>query len=57
MENGCTKVIIDVRGNPGGDSNACLRILEALGMREPYYGSVIRFSKEAKEQGGVPIDE
>lgn len=56
VENGCTKVIIDVRGNMGGDSNACLRILEAMGMREPYYGSVIRFSKEAKEQGGVPID-
>lgn len=49
---GCNKVIIDVRGNGGGNSNACERLLEAMDMKAPQYDMVIRYSKEAKEQRG-----
>ena len=49
---GCNKVIIDVRENGGGNSQACTRLLEAMGMEAPQYDMVIRYSKEAKEQRG-----
>ncbi len=47
---GTNKVIIDVRDNPGGNSEVCLAILNALGMKPGEYGRVIRFSKPASEQ-------
>lgn len=52
VEEGCTKVIIDVRENGGGNSNACERLLEAMSMEAPQYDMVIRYSKDAKEQRG-----
>lgn len=52
VANGCTKVIIDARGNGGGSSNACERLLNAMGMRAPSYGMLVRYSPEAKEQVG-----
>lgn len=52
VEQGCTKVIIDARGNGGGSSNACERLLEAMGMKAPSYGMLVRYSQEAKEQVG-----
>ena len=52
VEQGCTKVIIDARGNGGGSSNACERLLEAMGMKAPTYGMLVRYSQEAKEQVG-----
>ncbi len=52
VEEGCTKVIIDVRENGGGNSNACVRLLEAMDMKAPQYDMVIRYSKDAKEQRG-----
>lgn len=52
VENGCTKVIIDARGNGGGTSNACERLLEAMGMKAPAYGTLLRYSPAAKEQKG-----
>ena len=52
VRNGCSKVIIDARGNPGGSSNACERLLRAMGMSAPQYGMLIRYSEEAKEQKG-----
>lgn len=52
VENGCTKVIIDARGNGGGSSNACERLLNAMGMKAPRYGMLVRYSQEAKEQVG-----
>ncbi len=52
VDEGCTKVIIDVRENGGGSSNACERLLEAMDMKAPQYNMVIRYSKEAKEQRG-----
>ncbi|MBR2718175.1 MAG: hypothetical protein IKB78_02625 [Clostridia bacterium] len=52
VEQGCTKVIIDARGNGGGSSNACERLLNAMGMKAPSYGMLVRYSQEAKEQVG-----
>jgi len=52
VEEGCTKIIIDVRENGGGNSNACVRLLEAMDMKAPQYDMVIRYSKDAKEQRG-----
>ena len=52
IKEGCNKVIIDVRGNGGGNSLACTRLLEAMGMKAPQYDMVIRYSKAAKEQRG-----
>ncbi len=52
VNNGCTKVIIDARGNGGGSSNACERLLNAMGMKAPSYGMLVRYSPEAKEQRG-----
>ena len=52
INQGCDKVIIDVRGNGGGNSNACVRLLDAMEMEPPQYGMFIRYSPEAKEQVG-----
>jgi len=52
VANGCTKVIIDARGNGGGSSNACERLLNAMGMKAPSYGMLVRYSPEAKQQVG-----
>lgn len=52
VDSGCTKVIIDVRGNGGGSSNACERLLNAMGMKAPTYGMLVRYSQQAKEQVG-----
>lgn len=52
VEEGCTKVIIDVRENGGGNSDACVRLLEAMDMKAPQYDMVIRYSEDAKEQRG-----
>lgn len=56
VKNGCTKVIIDVRGNGGGDSNAGLELLKAMGMEPPEYSMVIRWSEELLEQRGNPLE-
>lgn len=52
VKKGCNKIIIDVRNNGGGDSNTCTELLEAMGMKAPKYGMIIRYSKEAKRQFG-----
>lgn len=52
VDGGCTKVIIDVRGNGGGSSNACERLLNAMGMKAPSYGMLVRYSQMAQAQKG-----
>lgn len=52
IENGISKVIIDARGNGGGNSVACERLLNAMDMEVPEYDMVIRFSEEAAKQNG-----
>ena len=56
VKQGCNKVIIDARGNGGGNSNACKRLLGAMGMTGPGYDMLIRFSDEASEQVGYLRD-
>jgi C-terminal processing protease CtpA/Prc len=51
LKAGVTKVIIDVRNNPGGDSSACTQLLEAQGMKAPNYGTYIRYSALQKNSG------
>lgn len=52
VQSGTSKVIIDVRGNGGGNSNTCVQLLQALGMEVPSYGVYIRYSPLA--QGTYP---
>lgn len=52
VENGISKVILDARGNGGGNSVACERLLNAMDMKVPEYDTVIRFSEEAARQNG-----
>ena len=52
VKQGCNKVIIDARGNGGGNSKACERLLRAMRMEAPQYSMAIRYSAEAKEQRG-----
>lgn len=54
MKRGMTKVIIDVRDNPGGDSTACKMLLEAMNMEPPQYGLYIRYSPLAQQQRSYP---
>jgi len=49
LEEGCSKVIYDVRGNPGGNSNACLRLLQHMGMLPPNYGWYARLSETSRK--------
>ena len=52
VTHGTGKVIIDVRGNPGGNSDACEQLLNAMGMQPGEYGGVVRFSGPASQQDG-----
>ena len=52
VEADCRKVIIDVRGNGGGNSNACTRLLNAMGMQAPQYDVLVRYSPLARQQRG-----
>lgn len=52
VEADCRKVIIDVRGNGGGNSNACTRLLNAMGMQAPQYDMLVRYSPLAHQQRG-----
>lgn len=53
IREGFTKVIIDVRDNRGGDSEACIKLLKAMGMNPPSYGGYIRYSDLASKQRNV----
>ena len=47
LSSGVSRVIIDVRGNSGGDSSACSQLLAAMGMQPPNYGMYRRKSQLA----------
>lgn len=57
VKDGVKKVILDVRGNGGGDSSTCERLLQALGMSAPSYGGYIQYSPLAQEQRGYDRSE
>lgn len=44
VASGTSKVIIDVRGNGGGNSDTCVQLLNAMGMEAPEYGAYVRYS-------------
>lgn len=48
VREGVKKVVIDVRGNGGGNSDTCVQLLNALGMEAPQYGVYIRYSPLAR---------
>jgi hypothetical protein len=52
VKNGTTKVILDARGNGGGNSKACTRLLAAMDMKPPEYSMFVRYSPEAEKQCG-----
>ena len=49
---GTRNFIVDLRGNPGGDSTAGYRLLRAMGVRVPLHGVIRRMSPLAAEQRG-----
>lgn len=49
VEDGLSKVILDLRGNGGGNSSVGKQILRAMKMQGPNYGSTIRLSDLALE--------
>ena len=53
VANGVTRVIIDVRNNPGGNSNVCTELLKTIGMQAPNYGVYSRESPLAVAQNGT----
>lgn len=57
VKDGTSKVIIDVRGNGGGNSAACEQLLAAMGMAAPSYGGILRYSPLAQEQRGYDVAE
>lgn len=57
LDIGCHKVMIDVRGNPGGNSEACSLILNELGMSVPASTMICRYSSFAIEQRGYEEKE
>lgn len=57
INTGCHKVMIDVRGNPGGDSEACSLLLNELGMSVPDTTVICRYSSFAAEQRGYTEKE
>ena len=44
IEDGINKFIVDLRDNPGGDSTAGSRLLQAMGLAVPHYGVIRRLS-------------
>ena len=57
INTGCHKVMIDARGNPGGDSEACSLLLNELGMSVPDMTVICRYSSFAAEQRGYTEKE
>lgn len=57
VDGGVTRVILDVRGNGGGNSQACQQLLSAVGMEIPQYGSYLRYSPLAQAQRGYQESE
>jgi hypothetical protein len=52
INNNVKNVIVDVRDNPGGNSQACNMILDALNIKPGHFGAIIRFSPLAQERDG-----
>lgn len=49
ISQGCSKVILDIRGNEGGTWLCPMKLFAAMGMREPVYGVYSRYSNYLQE--------
>ena len=49
IDSGFYKIIIDVRDNSGGNSEACRKLLNAMGMEIPQVGEYVRYSPLAQK--------
>ena len=49
VRQGTRQVILDIRGNGGGNSDTCVQLLNALGMTPPDYGAYVRYSPLAQQ--------
>ena len=49
VRSGTRQVILDIRGNGGGNSDTCVQLLDALGMTPPDYGAYVRYSPLARQ--------
>ncbi len=57
IKSGCRKVIIDVRDNPGGNSAASEKLINAMDMSVPTYGVYVRYSELVnKKYSEAPLD-
>lgn len=54
LAKGTSKIIIDVRNNPGGSDKASKMLLEAMDMKVPEYGGYARFSSLAQKLCSYP---
>ncbi|QAA32500.1 S41 family peptidase [Clostridium manihotivorum] len=52
LKEGIKNVIIDVTDNPGGNSEACSKLLEAINVKPGSFGSIRRFSELAQKKYG-----
>lgn len=52
INSGTKNVIIDVMDNPGGNSDACYKLLDSLKIKPGEFGGVIRYSPLAQKQRG-----
>lgn len=52
IANGTRDIVVDIRGNGGGNNLACMNLLNAMGMEIKRFGVLMRFSKEAADQRG-----
>ncbi len=53
IDSGFYKIIIDVRDNSGGNSEACRKLLNAMGIEIPVVGEYVRYSTLAHKTYGV----
>ncbi len=52
VDDGIENVIIDVRDNPGGGSDACSALMDSMKIKPGNFGAIIRFSPLAQERNG-----
>ena len=52
IDSGIKNVIIDVMDNPGGNSEACNKLLDSLKIKPGGFGGVVRYSALAQKQYG-----
>jgi len=57
IQDGRQKFIIDIRDNPGGNSNVGKQLVEAMGMRTPSYGMFARHNDLVQQQSAFHISK